>query len=85
MLTSQKACALLEGLEAGSGWSALVRVRSSVGLRGLTIQRQAQDTTSEAPAGQRTIPRFERHTAPTEANVEVAVEGIEKPMRAVAI
>jgi len=42
------------------------------------IQRQAQTSTSAAPAGQRTIPKFERYT-------QDAVEGIEKPMKAVEI
>jgi cytoplasmic tRNA 2-thiolation protein 1 len=84
-LTIQKACALLEGLEAGLDRSALVRPSSILGFPTLhlaDLQRQAQSSTSAAPAGQRTIPKFERHThTPT----PVEVEGIEKPMKAVAI
>ena len=82
VLTRQKACALLEGLEAGLDRSALVCLLPHHGLpfmNGHTdIQRQAQTSTSAAPAGQRTIPKFERHT-------QDAVEGIEKPMKAVEI
>jgi cytoplasmic tRNA 2-thiolation protein 1 len=81
-LTGQKACALLEGLEAGLDRSALV---CPLLLSTFTIsedhtdkQRQAQTSTSAAPVGQRTIPKFERHT-------QDAVEGIEKPMKAVEI
>jgi hypothetical protein len=48
-------------------------------------QHQAQNSTSEAPAGQRTIPKFERHTQSVIAKSGGAVEGIEKPMKAMAI
>ena len=52
------------------------------------MQRQGQDSTSEAPAGQRTIPKFERHTH-MHSNIQdtkvTAVEGIEKPLKALAI
>jgi cytoplasmic tRNA 2-thiolation protein 1 len=79
-LTGQKACALLEGLEAGLDRSALVclPLLLSLVIMVADIQRQAQTSTSAAPAGQRTIPKFERHT-------QDAVEGIEKPMKAVEI
>ncbi|WVQ74838.1 cytoplasmic tRNA 2-thiolation protein 1 [Cryptococcus sp. DSM 104548] len=69
-----KACALLEGLESGLSRSAL---------------RQTQDSTSAAPTGHRTIPKYERYSAqhPTGAPAPAggAVEGLEKPLKAIEI
>ncbi|CAD6578806.1 MAG: nucleotidyltransferase [Tremellales sp. Tagirdzhanova-0007] len=67
-----KACALLQGLEAGLDRSAL---------------RQTQDTHSEAPQGHRVISRFERHihVAATPDSVATAVEGIELAMKVVNV
>ncbi|WVQ99940.1 cytoplasmic tRNA 2-thiolation protein 1 [Kwoniella sp. CBS 9459] len=67
-----KACALLEGLESGLDRSAL---------------RQTQDSSSAAPTGHRTIPKFERYSSGTstpQAHLQ-ATEGIERAVQAIEI
>jgi hypothetical protein len=50
------------------------------------IQRRGQQSDAVAPEGQRTIPKFERHIAVAASSPSaVAVEGIERPMKAMAI
>ncbi|ORY35437.1 VEG136 protein [Naematelia encephala] len=70
-----KACALLQGLEAGLDRSAL---------------RQTQDSTTLAPDGQRTIPKYDRHATAFELStppkIELhATEGIERAVKAIAL
>ncbi|KAK1927030.1 VEG136 protein [Papiliotrema laurentii] len=64
-----KACALLQGLEAGLNHGAL---------------RQTQEGDKTAPEGHRTIPKFERHGSST-PQTAISVEGLEKPLKAIAI
>ncbi|RSH88625.1 nucleotidyltransferase [Saitozyma podzolica] len=66
-----KACALLQGLEAGLDRSAL---------------RQGQENNLTVPEGHRTIPKFERITSGASTpTTPIALESIEKPLKAIAM
>ncbi|ORX38603.1 putative cytoplasmic tRNA 2-thiolation protein 1 [Kockovaella imperatae] len=64
-----KACALLQGLEAGLDRSAL---------------KQSQDETSVLPDGQRMIPKYERLRRDVSKSAS-QIDGLEKPLKGMAI